>query len=137
MRIYCMEGNTMMDEQWDKIKYFKREEFVSPDTNTEYMDFRLVEYLDAMRQILNMPLVINSGYRSVPHNIKVGGNLNSRHLTGIAVDIACWSDKTRGKIIDFAVRYDAGIRIMGLGLAKGFVHLDIDISRGEFTSWVY
>ena len=127
----------MTAEQWDRIKYFVRGEFISPDTNTEDMDFRIVSLLDSMRQILGMPIIINSGYRTSEHNAKVGGHPKSRHLTGLAVDIRCYSSKTRGKIIDFAVRYDAGIKVMGMGVARSFLHVDIDGKREEFTVWPY
>lgn len=34
------------------------------------------------------PLKVNSGYRSVEHNKKVGGVTNSRHIQGKAFDIS-------------------------------------------------
>lgn len=36
-----------------------------------------------------VPIVINSGYRSVSHNAVVGGVSDSNHTRGTAVDIAC------------------------------------------------
>lgn len=36
---------------------------------------------------LNLPLVITSGYRNIEKNKSVGGVINSKHLTGNAVDI--------------------------------------------------
>lgn len=36
-----------------------------------------------------IPIVINSGYRSRPHNFAVGGVPDSNHTRGTAVDVAC------------------------------------------------
>lgn len=36
-----------------------------------------------------IPIVINSGYRSVSHNANVGGVSDSNHIRGTAIDVAC------------------------------------------------
>ena len=41
------------------------------------------------RQHVNYPLTISSGFRCKTHNKKVGGVENSKHTTGMAVDIIC------------------------------------------------
>ena len=53
---------------------------------------RVCQWLEVLRQRYNqtggeIPVVINSGYRSKQLNKKVGGAPNSNHLTGCAVDI--------------------------------------------------
>ena len=48
---------------------------------------RLCEWLEVLRNKIDHPIVINSGYRSPQLNRKVGGAANSNHLTGCAVDI--------------------------------------------------
>lgn len=42
--------------------------------------------LEPIRSLLNVPLHINSGYRSSPVNLAVGGAQNSAHLSGCAAD---------------------------------------------------
>jgi hypothetical protein len=58
-----------------------------------------------------VPIVINSGYRSPAVNKAVGGAAGSNHLTGCAVDIRC-------KGIEQAIRY-------------AFILLDISEENGE------
>lgn len=46
--------------------------------------------LQPLRDKLRMPLTINSGYRTLEHNINVGGAKNSQHMKGQAVDFTCY-----------------------------------------------
>lgn len=66
---------------------------------------RLCEWLEHLRTQYNLlyddgsyPILINSGYRSLEVNKKVGGAPNSNHLTGCAVDILVFG-------IEQALRY--------------------------------
>lgn len=43
--------------------------------------------LDPARKALGKPIIINSGYRSLEHNKKIGGAVNSQHCKGEAADI--------------------------------------------------
>lgn len=43
--------------------------------------------LQPLRQELKLPIKINSGYRSIELNEKIGGQKNSEHLQGKAADI--------------------------------------------------
>lgn len=47
----------------------------------------VVQTLDPARQMLGMPIFVNSGYRSPQLNKAVGGAKNSYHLQGRAADI--------------------------------------------------
>lgn len=48
---------------------------------------RNAQALQILRNYLNVPIRINSGYRTKEHNEKVGGVPTSHHLTGDAADI--------------------------------------------------
>lgn len=43
--------------------------------------------LDPLRERFGAPIIVNSGYRSIPVNNAVGGVRNSQHLKGQAADI--------------------------------------------------
>lgn len=57
--------------------------------NAEVLDNLLLliaNVLQPLRDYVNRPIIINSGYRSFSLNAKVGGVINSQHLTGQAAD---------------------------------------------------
>lgn len=57
--------------------------------NAEVLDNLLLlitNVLQPLRDYVNRPIIINSGYRSYSLNAKVGGVINSQHLTGQAAD---------------------------------------------------
>ena len=60
---------------------------------------RLCVWLEYLRKRYNEQVVINSGYRSPQLNRKVGGAVNSNHLTGCAVDIRV---KDKEQLIQYA-----------------------------------
>jgi len=82
-------------------KNFTEEEFLRSETAKLYTlrnDWELPKYkehairfckdvLQPLRDYLNLPVKITSGYRSRPVNKKVGGVWNSYHLIGLAADI--------------------------------------------------
>lgn len=50
---------------------------------------RLARRLEKVRNIIDMPIFINSGYRSPEVNAFVNGARNSYHIQGLAADIRC------------------------------------------------
>lgn len=80
----------------------------------------LIKRLVSLRDSINRPVYINSGYRCKEENIKVGGVKNSYHRMGMAVDI-------RSKdisISDLAI-YAEGTGFKGIGIYGEYLHLDI------------
>lgn len=64
---------------------------------------RLALRLEDVRNIVGLPIVINSGYRSPIVNDLVGGALDSYHIHGLAADIRCYDmDKLRKALKSFA-----------------------------------
>lgn len=76
-------GETIVDEYGN----FRAKEFASPDSNVIFINRVLAQVLGELRHRIGRPIYINSGYRTVAHNKKVGGAENSYHLYGAAVDI--------------------------------------------------
>ena len=50
---------------------------------------RLAAFLQTIRNDLNLPIIVNSAYRSPEVNAKVGGVSSSYHVKGLAADIRC------------------------------------------------
>ncbi len=97
-----------------KWKYFTANEVKGLDT-------QLVDLLDKTREKAGIPFVINSGFRTVAHNTKVGGVPNSAHIDGTAVDIRSRNSEETMRIVQSALE----VGFTRIGIAKTFVHLDI------------
>jgi len=79
---------------------------------------RLAVALESVRGLLNsQPIHINSGYRSVDLNRKVGGQKMSAHLSGLAADLICPSFGTPVEICrairDSDIQFDQVIHEFG------------------------
>lgn len=119
----------------NQLKWFKIEEFASPDEvgSGEMMEEEFLERLDLARDIAGFPFIINSGFRSIAHNKKVGGVKNSSHLLGWAADLHCGSGKRRFLMIEALL--DAGFTRLGIG--DTFIHVDCDPNKTQMTIWTY
>ncbi len=70
-----------------KPNFFKVSEFRCPCCNYVTVARSLVTALETLRRAWAAPVLVNSGYRCIPHNVEVGGAKGSRHLIGCAADI--------------------------------------------------
>ena len=104
----------------------------------------LLRHLEAMRFLADRPLYVVSGARCLAHNAAVGGVPNSAHTRATAADLAVSGGRDRIELIlahllaigtqtalinpTFARElYRAILELeRGLGVAKGFVHVDVD-----------
>lgn len=76
----------------------------------------------------DVSISINSGFRSVSHNIKIGGEDNSRHMFGFAADIiAFYREDGHKKTIPNDVVADVASLLNpgGLGRYNNFTHVDV------------
>jgi uncharacterized protein YcbK (DUF882 family) len=119
----------------EKVRYFNYSEFDSPDVqgSGQMMDKTLLEMLDEVRDKLDKPIRINSGFRTPTHNEAVGGAENSSHLKGLAVDIACNKSQDRFDLINCLL--DVGFSRIGVG--NTFIHADIDQDKTQGVIWTY
>lgn len=105
---------------------FKLSEFLSkedkgqrPDYNTILNLKNLANRLQVIRDVLNKPIIINSGYRSPEYNKSVGGAKNSCHIKGMAADIRI-SGMTPYEVQHYLRNWSGG-----LGRYHSFTHVDI------------
>ena len=97
------------------------------------MDKDFVSRLDNARRIAGIPFHINSGFRCVKHNAKVGGAKRSSHVFGLAADIGVSDSPSRFKIINALLT--AGFTRIGIGWSM--IHVDADPSKEQNCIWVY
>lgn len=128
------------------FKYFKFKDIYVHCANYEIQDsfdkghvdslLVLLQWLDIFREYLNMPIIINSGYRSPVHNASVGGSANSQHMLGEAVDF-----KVIGLSIDAVYLHlkdwikDAGLEsVFGqIIIYPSFIHLALSCTKYSKT----
>ena len=89
-----------------------------------YIDGKLVEYLQKIRDHFGKPVTITSAYRCQKHNKNIGGVTSSYHTKGMAADIVV-SDIAPLEV----AKYAESIGILGIGLYETskdgyFVHID-------------
>jgi len=113
------------------ISHFKNSELSCSCGCGMEVEADLVFALEQLRQIMGIPLIINSGARCIEHNLDSGGAVNSKHINGIAADIAWIDDCAMINIL--TVARNCGFHGIGVNWGK-FVHLDL---RGEIAFWGY
>ncbi len=117
------------------MKYFNYHEFDSPDVqgSGQLMDKTLLEMLDEVRDKFDKPIHITSGYRTEAWNEQIGGVLGSSHTKGLAADLACENSSDRFDLINCIL--DVGFS--RVGIAKNFIHIDIDPDKSQQVMWTY
>lgn len=117
-------GNIYLSKNF-RVKEFK----CSDGTDTIFIDPKLMNILQDIREWAKKPVNINSGYRTEERNIDVGGALYSRHKYGCAADITV-NGKTPKQVYDYLNKKYPNC--CGIGLYSSFVHID---SREEKSRW--
>lgn len=94
---------------------------------------KLLGIANAVRQEIGLPMGVTSGARCQTYNKKVGGKANSAHTRGLALDISVQSGSYRMALIKALLKN--GVR--RIGIAKTFVHFDIDDSLPQDVIFDY
>lgn len=107
-------------------KNFKVKEFRCKDGSDKILidvDF-VGDKLQKIRDHFNVPVTINSAYRTPKYNAKVKGAKASYHLQGRAFDIV-----VKGHAPKEVARYAQSLGIPGIIQYNGFVHVDSRASK--------
>jgi uncharacterized protein YcbK (DUF882 family) len=120
------------------LKHFKISEFDSPDLKDsgQKMDNIFLNLLDDAREKAGVPFKILSGYRTIEHNMLVGGRINSSHLFGLAADIYL-PKSSRNRFLIINSLFEVGFNRIGIDFNRGFVHVDMDRSKDKNVLWTY
>ena len=93
----------------------------------------LAKNLQALRDYLNAPITVTSGYRSPEHNKRIGGAKNSFHVKGMAADIKV-KGYTPSEVIE-AIKelIDKGeMSEGGIGRYSSWTHYDIRNTKARW-----
>lgn len=110
-----MDGNKQIS------KNFKVSEFRCKDGSDLVMidtDF-VISKLQRIRDHFNVPVTLNSAYRTPSYNNKIGGATNSYHTKGRAFDIV-----VKGVPVEEVAKYAVSIGIKGVIKYNTFTHID-------------
>ena len=110
----CKDGSQVPEEHFDNVK-------------------ELSENLQILRDHINKPITVISGYRSPQYNKKCGGAKRSQHLLAKAADIivqGMTSLEVRNIILKLIK--EGKMKKGGVGLYDTFTHYDI---RGYNARW--
>lgn len=105
---------------------FSPAEIACRGTGKLLVDEGALDRLQALRDALGKPLIVNSAYRSPEHNRAVRGAMRSQHLTGSAFDVSM-TNHDPARFIDAARK--AGFHGIGTYPRSGFIHIDTGPAR--------
>jgi uncharacterized protein YcbK (DUF882 family) len=117
-------------EEWKSIKYFRPDEFsckcVEHKNIPVYdMSSLLIYQLIRLRELINIPILITSGYRCEQYNAQIGGEPNSAHIHKVAADITI-SNPTFERLRDLYLACEhIGFRGLGFYPARKIIHVDV------------
>lgn len=79
------------------------------------------------------PFTISSGFRSVEYERSRSRNGRSSHCKGLAADIVCLSNLDRFQLVSAFL----ALGVTRIGIAKNFIHVDMDSSKPFPRIWTY
>jgi uncharacterized protein YcbK (DUF882 family) len=115
--------------------YFTQWDFdnCTPKCKREDMNNETINKLNRAREIANIPFILNSAYRTVDHEKRMGRVGSSSHTNGRAVDIRATQGRTKFIVIDALLK--AGFT--RIGVHSEFIHVDDDPTKSDKVLWLY
>ena len=101
-------------------KNFTLDEFACPCCGKVEISTILIDKLQQLRDLINKPIIVTSGYRCSAYNKSVGGHNHSPHLTGEGADIQV-KGMSPVTIAGIAQR----ILHIRIGIYSAHVHIDV------------
>jgi len=92
----------------------------------------IVDALEAFRETVGKPVIVNSAYRCPEHNAAVGGKPKSEHVEGLAADIRV-TGMTAAEL-EAVARSIPGVNGIGRADKQNYLHMDV---RATPAQWCY
>lgn len=119
-----------MDEwRWPS---FSPRELASKGDGKLMVNYDAMDKLQALRNLLGKPIILNSAYRSLGHNRSVGGVPGSQHTKATAFD--CGMANHDPAQFEAAAR-EVGFGAFGFYRKSNFIHIDTRQDREWGTRW--
>lgn len=113
-------------------KNFSSEDFQCKcGCGTNMVSQKLINACQAIRDVFNLPIVVNSGTRCEKHNAQMGGVPNSYHCQGLAADLS--SPELEPEEIMYVARHVKAIG--GIGIYDTFCHIDVREYKDRKAYW--
>ena len=139
MRKNQLKGSDKLLKVFSKTKngneklsdHFKVKEFACKDgSDPVFIDENLIDLLEKVREHFGKPVHVNSGYRTVSYNIRIGGASYSQHCYGRACDIYIngISPKEIAEYVETLIPNTGGI-----GIYKTFIHIDTRKTKSRWN----
>jgi len=113
--------------------YFNKNEFECSCCGRSSIKQELIDMLNKARQNYGKPIRVTSGFRCFLHNRAVGGSDTSSHTEGWAADLAVHNSRQRMELLSALLQAGFG----RIGIAKTFIHVDVDPHKPFDVIWVY
>lgn len=111
-------------------KNFTPKELASNGDGSLLINFKALDKLQKVRDLINKPLKINSAYRDPLYNAKIGGAPLSQHKYGTAFDISL---KGHNKWQLLKICKEVGFK--GFGFYNTFLHVDDRKKKAQWGKW--
>lgn len=129
--------------------HFAQHELECPCCGLCRVDSRLLDLLEAIRERVDRPMILNSGVRCLAHNSSIGGSPHSAHMPwlfgadgwvidhrlgqGMAADIRCSNSGQRWDLLAAALAL--GCRRIGVVGYRSWVHVDVAPHHPQPVMW--
>lgn len=129
--IACKVYSKYKDGEKKVSTNFRVREFACQDgSDVVIIADKLVNILQAIRNHFGQPVTLTSGYRTIAHNKKVGGEDYSQHIYGTAADIQV-AGVAPSDVADYAEQLMPGTG--GVGRYKDFTHVDVRAAKSRWN----
>lgn len=114
-----------VDKDKNITENFRLKEFACKDgSDIVVLHEEFVQKIQQIRSHFNLPVTINSAYRTPEHNKREGGSSNSYHVKGRAFDIV-----VKGVSPNEVAKYAQTIGINGIIQYNSFTHIDSRLKK--------